>query len=103
VVRDRLHWVVTEAIGAAATLHAETGGGEYEAWYRRLWDFTELHLIDRERGSWHAELDESLQPSRQTWSGKPDVYHSLQATVLPRLQVRPSLAGALRDGLIAAV
>ncbi len=96
VVTDRLHWVVTEAIGAAAALHAETGDVEYERWYRTLWDFAELHLIDRERGSWHAELDEALQPSRRTWEGKPDVYHALQATLIPRLPVRPSLAGALR-------
>ena len=100
VVTDRLHWVVTEAIGAAAALHAETGSHEYERLYRTLWDFAELHLLDREHGSWHAELDEALQPSRRTWTGKPDVYHSLQATLLPRLPVRPSLAGALRGGLL---
>jgi sulfoquinovose isomerase len=101
IVSDRLHWVVTEAIGAAAALHAETGDAEYEHWYRQLWDFTELHLIDRRRGSWHAELDEELQPSARTWKGKPDVYHSLQATLIPRLPVRPSLAGALRDAPLA--
>ena len=49
VVSDRLHWVVTEAIGAAAALHAVTGDVEYEHWYRTLWDFAELHLIDREQ------------------------------------------------------
>jgi mannose/cellobiose epimerase-like protein (N-acyl-D-glucosamine 2-epimerase family) len=96
VVRERLHWVVCEAIGAAATLHAVTGDDEYERWYRRCWDFAELHLLDRERGSWHHELDDALQPSEATWSGKPDVYHALQATLIPRLPVRASLAGALR-------
>ena len=34
--RDRLHWVVTEAIGAAAALHAVTGEAGYERWYRTL-------------------------------------------------------------------
>ena len=101
VVADRLHWPVTEAIGAAAALHATTGDQEYERWYRACWDFAAAHLIDPERGSWHAELDDSLQPSEQTWSGKPDVYHALQATLIPRLPVRPSLAGALRDGSLA--
>jgi mannose/cellobiose epimerase-like protein (N-acyl-D-glucosamine 2-epimerase family) len=96
VVADRLHWVVTEAIGAAATLHAVTGLDEYERWYRTFWDFAALHLIDRERGSWHMELDESLQPTEQTWRGKPDVYHALQAALIPMLPVRPSLAGAAR-------
>ena len=97
VVADRLHWVVTEAIGAAAVLHTETGAPEYERWSGTLWDFAERHLIDRERGSWHAELDEALRPSRRTWAGKPDVYHALQATLIPRLPVRPSLAGALLE------
>ena len=101
VVSDRLHWPVTEAIGAAAALHELTGDEEYERWYRTCWDFAAANLIDRRRGSWHAELDESLQPSEQTWSGKPDVYHALQSTLIPRLPVRPSLAGALRDGSLA--
>jgi sulfoquinovose isomerase len=101
VVSDRLHWVVTEAIGAAAALHAVTGAEEYERWYRRCWDFAALHLIDRERGSWHHELDDGLRPSERTWTGKPDVYHAFQATLIPRLPPRPSLAGALRDDLLA--
>ena len=101
VVADRLHWPVTEAIGAAAALHAVTGEGDYERWYRSCWDFAGTHLLDRARGSWHAELDDGLQPREHTWSGKPDVYHSLQATLIPRLPVGPSLAGALRDGRLA--
>jgi mannose/cellobiose epimerase-like protein (N-acyl-D-glucosamine 2-epimerase family) len=100
-VTDRLHWVVAEAIGAAATLHAVTGEDEYERWYRRGWDFAAEHLIDREHGSWHHELDDALRPSERTWSGKPDVYHAIQATLIPRLPPWPSLAGALREGLLA--
>ncbi len=96
VVTERLHWVVTEAIGAAATLHAVTGEDEYAAWHERCWAFAEAHLIDRERGSWWPELDEGLRPDARTWHGKPDVYHAFQATLIPRLPVRPSLAGALR-------
>jgi sulfoquinovose isomerase len=97
-VGDRLHWPVTEAIGAAAALHAVTGEPVYEAWYRRCWDFAAAHLIDAERGGWHAELGDDLRPSERTWVGKPDVYHAFQAALLPRLPVAPSLAGALRDG-----
>jgi len=96
-VSDRLHWVVCEAIGAAAALHTVTGEAEYGREYRRAWDFAGLHLIDREDGSWHAELDDDLRPSTGTWSGKPDVYHALQAAILPRIPVTPSIAGALRD------
>ncbi len=101
VVGDRLHWVVAEAIAAAAALHAITEKAVYERSYRAFWDFAAAHLLDREHGSWHHELDESLRPSMRTWEGKPDVYHALQATLIPRLPVTPSIAGALRNGLIA--
>ena len=95
VVTDRLHWVLAEAIAAAAVLHAVTGAQEYDRWYRAFWDFADAHFRDPDRGSWHHELDDRLQPSERTWSGKPDVYHALQATLIPRLPVTASPAGAL--------
>ncbi len=101
VVAERMHWVITEAIGAAAALHKATGDDAYEARYREWWDFADRHFRDPERGSWRHELDEALEPSDQTWSGKPDVYHALQATLLPRLPLAPSLAGALLAGMPA--
>ena len=101
VVPDRLHWVVTEAIGAAAALHAATGAEEYERRYRMFWDFADLHFRDRELGGWRHEVDDQLRPSARTWRGKPDVYHALQATLLPRLPIVPSIAGALRDGVLS--
>ena len=88
--------MVCEAIGAAAALHAVTGEDAYERAYRDAWDVAALHFIDREHGSWHAGLDDDLRPSPTTWSGKPDVYHALQATILPRVPVAPSIAAALR-------
>jgi sulfoquinovose isomerase len=100
VVTDRLHWVLAEGIGAAAALHAVTGADTYDRWYQTFWDFADAWFRDRRHGSWTHELDERLQPSERTWAGKPDVYHALQATLLPRLPVTPSLAGALRDGLL---
>ena len=97
MVADRFHWVVCETIAAAAALHDATGEAEYERWYRIAWDFAADHLLDRERGGWRSELDDRLRPASGTWSGKPDVYHAFQATLLPRFPVAPSLAGALRD------
>lgn len=98
VVERRLHWVVTEAIGAAAALHEATRRASYEAWYRRTWDFAGRHLLDHLHGSWRHELDANLTPIVGTWSGKPDVYHALQATLIPRLPLAGSLAGALANG-----
>ena len=85
---------------AAAALHRATGEEAYERWYRTLWDYAGRYLLDVRRGSWRHELDEHNRPSARTWQGKPDVYHALQATLVPRLPLAPGLAGALRLGLL---
>ena len=53
-------------------------------------------FLDEAGGSWWHELSPSLSPSTTTWDGKPDVYHAVQATLLPRLSVSTSLATALQ-------
>ena len=40
------------------------------------------------------------RPSGTVWKGKPDTYHAFQATLIPRLPLTPTLAAALRDGLL---
>lgn len=95
VVTARMHWVIAEAIGAAAMLHARTGEPSYEGWYRTFWDHAATAFVDRQRGSWHHELTADLHPAEGTWSGKPDLYHAVQATLLPQLATAPSLAAQL--------
>ena len=95
VVRERMHWVVAEAIGAAATLHAVTGDARYADAETTFWAFAEAHLIDREHGGWRHELDAANRPAATTWSGRPDTYHAFQAALIPELGVASSLAGAL--------
>jgi sulfoquinovose isomerase len=103
VVHTRMHWVVAEAIGAAAALHRVTGDPRYARDYTCWWDYAAEFLIDRERGSWHHELDAANVPSREVWPGKPDLYHAFQATLLPLLPLAPGLAVAIRDDLAVAV
>ncbi len=98
VVRERMHWVPAEATATAAALHAATGDASYAAWYQTWWDHLASAFIDTEHGSWHHELDPTNHPSSTVWSGKPDVYHAFQATLIPRLPLAPTLATALRDG-----
>ncbi len=100
VVRERMHWVLAEAIGAAAALHEVTGEDRYEQCYRRWWDHAAAHFLDREGGSWWHELSPDLRPSATVWQGKPDVYHALQATLVPRLPLAPSFATALAVRLL---
>ena len=97
VVRQRMHWVVAEAIAATAAFRRRTGQPEYEGWYRTWWDHAAAFFIDRKRGSWHHELGPDNKPAESVWSGKPDVYHAFQATILPQLPLAPALAVALRD------
>ena len=100
VVRERMHWVAAEATATAAALHAATGDPAYGVWYATWWDHIAEAFIDAELGSWHHELDAQNRPSDTVWKGKPDTYHAFQATLIPRLPLTPTLAAALRDGLL---
>lgn len=95
VTRARMHWVVTEALGAAWALHHVTEDPRWSADFARWWDYAKRYLLDQERGSWHAELAPDNTPAAGTWSGKPDTYHAVQAMLLPRLPLTPSFAAAL--------
>lgn len=90
VNRARMHWVMAEAIGAAAALTMATGESIFEGWYRAFWDYTAAVFIDLDEGSWRHEVP--VSGSVGTWSGKPDLYHAVQATLIPQLRLAPSLA-----------
>lgn len=98
VVSERMHWVAAEAVLAADALHRRTGRDDYRVWADRWWAHIERYFVDRERGSWHHELDRDLRPSNSVWSGKPDDYHAVQAVLLPDLPLAPAPAWALRTG-----
>jgi sulfoquinovose isomerase len=98
VVRQRLHWVVTEAIAAASALHLATGADRYGEHYHRWWRYADDHLVDHEHGGWRHELTPDNRPAATVWSGKPDTYHAFQATLLPLLPLAPGLARALQRG-----
>ncbi|GIG26013.1 hypothetical protein Cde04nite_22570 [Cellulomonas denverensis] len=100
VVRERMHWVVAEGIAVAAALHAATGDERFDHWYATWWDYAEEFLIDRDGGSWWHELGTDNRLSRTVWAGKADLYHAVQATLIPRLPLTPVLAPALARGLL---
>lgn len=100
VVRERMHWVVAEATATAAALWTATGDAAYTEWYELWWDYIERFVADHRLGSWWHELDENNLPSGKVWNGKPDTYHAVQATLVPRLPLAPTFATALRDGAL---
>lgn len=95
VIRDRPHWVTAEAICAAATWTRLTGAPRYANHLQQWANFAQMHFIDTEHGSWHPLLDPNNRPSYTMWSGKPDIYHALQAVLLPQLPVAESTARAI--------
>jgi len=97
VTRARMHWVCCEAIASAATL-AEAGEDRFERDYERWWDYAWRYLLDEQHGSWHHELDADNRPAAATWPGKPDLYHAVQACLLPPRPLVPSAADAARVG-----
>jgi len=97
IVRARMHWVLAEAINAAAVLYRRTGEPAYAEWYAAWWDYASQYLIDPVGGSWWHELDPSNRPTATVWPGKPDLYHAVQATLVPALPLWPMVAAALRD------
>jgi mannose/cellobiose epimerase-like protein (N-acyl-D-glucosamine 2-epimerase family) len=102
-IRDRYWWPCCEGIGAAAFLGAINGDSVYEGWYRRIWSFVARSFIDRERGGWRAQVDESLRPTSDPFFGKVDIYHSLQACLIPTLPTTGSIGKGLAELLSQTV
>lgn len=100
VVRERMHWVVAEAIGAATALRQATGDASYGDWAETWWRHVVDCFRDERGGSWSHELSPNNRPSSVVWHGKPDVYHAYQATLFDRLPLAPSMASAVARGLI---
>ena len=90
-----MHWVACEAVLAADALHRRTGEERFAAVAARWWDEIDRYFLDRKGGGWWQELAPDMTPAASTWSGKPDLYHSYQALLLPSLPLSPTAATAL--------
>lgn len=93
----RYWWPVTEAIGALSALLKLEARPEDEVWYRRLWRFATAHLVDHQRGGWFPEIDDENHPDARQFSGKPDIYHAIQADLLPLVPRVSRLAQGLSE------
>ena len=100
-VRDRLWWPLCEGVGAAHFLGADGADVSIEGWYRRFWDFIARHIIDRREGGWRPQLDDSLKPVSGYFVGKPDLYHALQACLIPLCPAEASVTRGILDSMSA--
>lgn len=97
VVHERMHWVLAEAINTSAVLYRVTRKNQYAKDYAMFMQYLDRSVFDHESGSWHHELDRNNQVSGKVWPGKPDLYHALQATLIPCMNPDVSIAKAVKD------
>ena len=90
--RSRYWWPLTEAIGAAAAL-LKAGLGDASD-YSLFWATADRLFIDKTHGGWIPEIDEDDRPDDRQFTGKPDIYHAIQACLFPLL---PGLSHAARE------
>lgn len=95
IVRDRMHWTLAEAINTSAVLYRVTKKEKYADDYAQFMKYLDEKVHDKVNGSWFHQLDESNNPIGTVWPGKSDIYHALQATLIPYAKVDTSIAVAI--------
>ncbi len=110
VVHDRMHWTLAEAINTSASLARVmkdpdcplSGNGLKRIPaedYRMFMEYLDNYVLDHERGSWYHQLDRNNHVTGTVWPGKPDIYHALQATLIPYISdPGVSVAPAVKSG-----
>ncbi len=67
----------------------------HETWYRKIWDVIARHHLDLDNGGWHEQLTENMQPAYSLFAGKADIYHALQACLIPLYPAEGSLTKSI--------
>ncbi len=96
VIHDRMHWTLAEAINTSAVLYRITASERYANDYAMFLEYLDDKVLDHTNGSWFHQLDRNNQLKETVWPGKSDLYHAVQATLIPYnerpgLSVAPSL------------
>lgn len=97
VVHDRMHWTLAEAINTSAVLYHVTGKSKYADDYEQFMKYLDEKVADHETGSWFHQLDEKNCVIGTVWPGKSDIYHALQATLIPYSAPDVSIALAVKQ------
>lgn len=99
VVHDRMHWTLAEAINTSAVLYHVTKKEKYAENYAEFMEYLDEKVLDHEKGSWFHQLNEKNEVIGTVWPGKSDIYHALQATLIPYHTPEVSIALAVKEGL----
>ena len=98
VVHDRMHWTLAEAINTSAVLYHVTGNEPYAALYEEFMRYLDTKVMDHVNGSWFHQLDRENRLLNTVWPGKSDLYHALQAMLIPYYAADLSIAPAVKQG-----
>ena len=96
VVHDRMHWTLAEAINTSAVLFHVTDNEKYAADYAEFMKYLDEKVLDHVNGSWFHQLDRENNLLETVWPGKSDIYHALQATLIPYYAPGLSIAVAVK-------
>lgn len=98
VVHDRMQWPLAEAINTSAVLYRVTGKQKYADNYAEFLQYLDEKVMDHVNGSWFHQMDQNNQVIGTVWPGKPDLYHAVQAMLIPYYPVDLSIAPAVKAG-----
>ncbi|MDO4340148.1 MAG: AGE family epimerase/isomerase [Eubacteriales bacterium] len=98
VVHDRMHWTLAEAINTSAVLYHVTGKQKYADDYTKFMQYLDEKVLDHVNGSWFHQLDQNNNLIGTVWPGKSDLYHAVQATLIPYYAPELSVALAVKQG-----
>ena len=97
IVHERMHWTLAEGINTAAVLYHVTKKQEYADAYAAFMRYLDEKVLDHVNGSWFHQMDQHNQVTGTVWPGKPDIYHALQATLIPYYAPEASIALAVKE------
>lgn len=92
VVHDRMHWTLAEAINTSSVLYRLTSDAKYADWYATFMQYLDEKVLDHTNGSWYHQLDAENKLMGTVWPGKSDIYHALQAMLIPYADTAVSIA-----------
>lgn len=99
VVHDRMHWTLAEAINTSAVLAHITGKQKYADDFAEFMQYLDEKVLDHVHGSWFHQLDQNNNLIGTVWPGKSDLYHAVQATLIPFYAPSLSIAPAVKGNV----
>lgn len=97
VVHDRMHWTLAEALNTSAILFHVSGKEKYADEYAAFMQYLDETVLDHEKGSWFHQLDQENRLIGTVWPGKSDLYHAVQAMLIPYSTPEVSIASAVKN------